>query len=392
MSGVLGLFGTRALGIWRFVHTWTSLICTVFLLVLCVTGLPLIFQDELEEAFPGGPSPAMVAAAPALGLDRIAAVARARYPKDALRSLFIDDDAPQVFAILAPGIDAPNDANHFLTIDAHTGTVLKDSLHPSPSGIEGFLTFLRILHAELFLGLPGTLLLALVALMFLAALVSGVVLYAPFARRAPFGTVRSGGSNRLRWLDLHNVLGIVVAAWLFVVGFTGLMNALSTPLFGLWEITDVAKILAGYDKLPVVTPRASIRRAVDATLRAAPGAAVSSVTMPTHVDGSPLHYVVWTKGASPLTSRLMTPVLVDARTGTVSLVARLPGYLRAVEVSRPLHFGDYGGLPLKILWALFDAVAIVVLGSGLYLWIAKRVSRAARSDLAAAEAVLLSAE
>ena len=40
-------------------------------------------------------------------------------------------------------------------------------------------------------------------------------------------------------------------------------------------------------------------------------------------------------------------------------------------VSQPLHFGDYGGMPLKIIWALLDLATIVVLGSGLYLWLAR---------------------
>jgi uncharacterized iron-regulated membrane protein len=38
-------------------------------------------------------------------------------------------------------------------------------------------------------------------------------------------------------------------------------------------------------------------------------------------------------------------------------------------VSQPLHFGDYGGLPMKILWALLDLITIIVLASGLYLWL-----------------------
>jgi len=53
----------------------------------------------------------------------------------------------------------------------------------------------------------------------------------------------------------------------------------------------------------------------------------------------------------------------------------MPWYLRALDVSRPLHFGDYGGLPLKMIWALLDLVAILVLGSGLYLWAARRRRR-----------------
>jgi uncharacterized iron-regulated membrane protein len=50
----------------------------------------------------------------------------------------------------------------------------------------------------------------------------------------------------------------------------------------------------------------------------------------------------------------------------------MPWYVSALLLSQPLHFGDYGGLPLKILWAFLNSIAIVVLGSGLYLWLKKR--------------------
>lgn len=50
----------------------------------------------------------------------------------------------------------------------------------------------------------------------------------------------------------------------------------------------------------------------------------------------------------------------------------MPWYLRFLEISRPLHFGDYGGMPLRILWALLDVVVIGVLASGLVLWAGKR--------------------
>lgn len=57
--------------------------------------------------------------------------------------------------------------------------------------------------------------------------------------------------------------------------------------------------------------------------------------------------------------------------------------MTALLVSQPLHFGDYGGPPLQTLWALLDIVTIVVLGSGLYLWIARR--KVARELLAREE-------
>lgn len=64
-------------------------------------------------------------------------------------------------------------------------------------------------------------------------------------------------------------------------------------------------------------------------------------------------------------------MLVDARTAEVTAAPKLPWYVTALLVSQPLHFGDYGGMPMQILWALLDIATIIVLGSGLYLWLRK---------------------
>jgi uncharacterized iron-regulated membrane protein len=50
----------------------------------------------------------------------------------------------------------------------------------------------------------------------------------------------------------------------------------------------------------------------------------------------------------------------------------MPWYVTTLFISQPLHFGDYGGMPLKILWALLDVLSIFVLGTGVYLWLRRR--------------------
>src|SRR3546814_4583473 len=84
------------------------------------------------------------------------------------------------------------------------------------------------LHADTFLGLPGMLFLGLMGLIFVIAIVSGVVLYAPFMKKLDFGTLRTARSRRVKWLDYHNLLGIVALAWMTIVGATGVINALAT--------------------------------------------------------------------------------------------------------------------------------------------------------------------
>ncbi|WP_082512514.1 PepSY domain-containing protein [Afipia sp. Root123D2] len=46
----------------------------------------------------------------------------------------------------------------------------------------------------------------------------------------------------------------------------------------------------------------------------------------------------------------------------------------------PLHFGDYGGLPMKIIWVLLDLVSIAILGSGFYLGRLRRSSAARQAE------------
>ena len=50
----------------------------------------------------------------------------------------------------------------------------------------------------------------------------------------------------------------------------------------------------------------------------------------------------------------------------------MPWYAKALALSQPLHFGDYGALPLKLLWAILTIFTMIILGSGLYLWLGKR--------------------
>ena len=78
------------------------------------------------------------------------------------------------------------------------------------------------------------------------------------------------------------------------------------------------------------------------------------------------------RGDTAFTSRLIKPVLVDAQTAAFTATREMPWYIVTLLLSQPLHFGDYGGLPLKILWGALDVIAIVVLGSGIYLWWKRR--------------------
>ena len=426
---------------WAFVHKWTSLVCTIFLLLLCLTGLPLIFHHEIDDLTGHAIKPAdLPPDTPLASLDKILAAAQAVRPDYQVQYMFWERDEPLEVGVNMGPTPTATENTHSVVLDARTAQVLQQGRND-----EGFMHIMFELHVDLFAGLPGKLFLGAMGILFSIAVISGVVLYGPFMRRLAFGSVRRNRSSRLKWLDLHNLLGIVTLAWALVVGITGIINTWADLVVKHWQEDQLASLLAPYrGQAPIEGGRrAPFEQTFEAALARTPGMRLAFVAFPGTAFSSAHHDTFFMRGNTPLTSSLLQPVLVDARTGEASaapplqhwgslqaavdsarqalpaltpsfvafpgtpftsehhygvfmrgktpLTARLvqpalidvqtaqltdtrplPWYVTALLVSQPLHFGDYGGMPLKIIWAVLDLITIVVLASGIYLWLVRR--------------------
>jgi uncharacterized iron-regulated membrane protein len=369
---------SRTIRLWSWIHRWSSLICTLFMLLLCLTGLPLIFAHEIDHLLqPERPAVAEDAQVPELA--EILARALENRPGERANYLFFDDDDPIAVIATATTGDALPENTHYQYFDLRDGWQLE---RKQPT--EGFLYVMRRLHVDMYAGLPATLFLGTMGLLLIVSIVSGVVLYAPFMCRLPFGVLRV--PRRAYWLDTHNLLGIVTVAWLGVVAFTGSVTTLSRPIEMLWQATELKAMAANPPDRPGTTESVSPDAAVQLMRETAPNMKIRTLAFPGTPFASPHHIGVYLVGDSPLTSRLLTPAMVDASSGRLVDMREMPLYVQALFVSLPLHFGDYGGMPLKIIWAVLDIISIVVLGSGLYLWLAKpaRKRRKAKPTLAGA--------
>ena len=358
---------------WFLVHKWAGLACTLFALLLCLTGLPLIFHDEIDRAFATDRLPAVAADTPRPSLDAVVRAAQALYPGE--RPLFVswDEDRPVANVTTAPAAQPGRGGYHLTAMDLRTARKVAELEQG------GFMQVMLRLHVDLFADLPGKLFLGFMGFLFLLATVSGVVLYGPFMRKLAFGTLRWSRGRRVRWLDAHNLVGIVTLAWVSVVAVTGVVNTRSEPLVAVWRVDQLAALTRPYaGQAPV--PRdewGPLDAAVAAARMAAPGTTPQFVAFPGTRFSSEHHYAVWLRDATPATHRLLTPALIDVRTGRLTAMAQMPWYMLALRLSQPLHFGDYAGLPLKLLWALLDMGAILILGSGAYLWLGRRTGPAA---------------
>jgi len=368
---------------WSWVHKWSSLVCTAFMLLLCLTGLPLIFDHEIDQLTGAERQvPKVAPGTPHIGVDRVLEIARAQYPDRVVQYAAPHDDSDDLWFVTMTPTPAPTKNWQQVVVDARTGEVLSRT---RPEG--GFMGVMLRLHVDLFADTPGKLFLGAMGVLLLMAIVSGVVLYAPFMRKLQFGQVRQERGSRIRWLDLHNLLGIVTLTWLFVVAATGVIHTIDDQIIKLWRAEQLEAILTPYQGESIVPPsqRGSVQRSMQAALSRVPGTRVAFIAFPGTSFSSPHHHTFFLFGSEPLTSQMRQPVLVDARTEKVTAVPQLPWYYSALQLARPLHYGNYAGLPMKILWALLDIASIVVIGSGLYLWVRKRQSQ---SQVRRAESVL----
>jgi uncharacterized iron-regulated membrane protein len=358
----------RSLKTWAWLHKWSSLICTAFMLLLCLTGLPLIFSHEISHWLGTEvEAPELPAGTPVASMDNVLASAKARYPERVVQFVFRDIDEDKAWTVSLGKTATSEDDTRFVQVDARTAEVLHE-----PKFNEGFMYVMFKLHVDLFAGFAGMLFLGFMGLLLVIALVSGVVLYAPFMRKLAFGEIRKDRAPKLKRLDTHNFLGIATLIWALVVATTGIINAWSDLVIKYWQFDQMSAMTAPYKGLPPPKSFASLQASVDAAQAREPNMRLGFIAFPGTDFSSPHHYGMFMRGDSPVTSRLFKPVLIDAQTAKLTDSREVPWYLATLLISQPLHFGDYGGLPLKIIWLILDVITIIVLWTGLVLWWKKR--------------------
>ncbi|MBR0665235.1 PepSY domain-containing protein [Roseomonas hellenica] len=356
---------SRGFRLCLWLHRWTGLIATPFFLILCLTGSILIFKDEVAVLLGDQPALGDAAGAPQ-SLAALVEAAQRQRPGLEPMSAWLPVEAPDraIIGLRPPGA-AEFEASQPVLLDRATAA-------PMPfSNPEKTLTgFLLELHARWFAGVAGEIFGGIIALLVLISLITGVIVHAPYVRRLAFGTVRHGRGARIVQLDLHNLVGVVVLGWAVLVTVTGISLAAGHILLHVWQDTELRE-MAGHADAPVTTP-VSVDIAAEAARRAMPGAALNFAIWPGTELSSPRHYTFLMYGAHRYDKALFDVVLVDAETATVAAARPLPLYLKLVVLSGPLHFGDYGGLALKIFWFASAWATLFITGNGAWLWWRRR--------------------
>ncbi|MES2745829.1 MAG: PepSY-associated TM helix domain-containing protein [Bdellovibrionota bacterium] len=342
-------------------HRYLGLFLALHLVLLILTGMLLTLRDELQSSDEVLASESVRAESPKISLDELVTRAKAKEPAGLPLAINFDDDNPDRLTVRLGKDGSPlfrGSSKH--NFDRFTGEI------PTHAPAGGFWDFILRFHREFLLGFYGKLYVGLIGFLLLVSLVSGVYLYAPTSLRRSFGSIRR---NRLTFTlsDIHKLFGMTVFVWLLLIGFTGTMLATSGQLLKLYQYTELNALKAQFSSSPVKDP-ISVDTAFAAAISEAPDKEVAFITFPATEFSTTGHYIFVLNGKEGFDKYLSEIVLIDARDGSRATTRQLPWYLKAALLSEPLHFGNYGGLPLKLIWVGFSLLALVLTISGPALW------------------------
>lgn len=346
--------------LWYRLHAWLGVGTGLFLLVLAVSGSVIVWRSEIDTWL--NPHLHYVAARPErVPLEKLAEAALDALPGYELFSLRPNEgEGRSVIAYLRQRDGPFETVKAEVFLDPHTGVVLGRRL--APDALTGWL---YKLHYGLFLGTPGQVLVGILGVTLAVSCLTGLCIYRRFLTGWMASPFRPALPLRRRVANVHIAVGL--AALVF-----NLLIAVSGAWFNLPKLRELAAPKVSATGAPRERVRAGVpldelwRRA----LTALPELEPRSLLFPTQPDapfrvrgGLPGH---------PLLGPSSSYVLLAARDGAVAGVrdARALSLAERAEVMlRPLHFGNFGGWPVKVLWTVLGLTPGLLALTGGWLWL-----------------------
>ncbi|MCU1258508.1 MAG: hypothetical protein JWO80_1393 [Bryobacterales bacterium] len=351
----------------KLVHVWGGLTLG---LLFCLMGLSgsgsvIVFRADLERAL----RPHWHAAGqnrPASPLLESEAAVRRRWPGATLLRVTLPDapGEPYRYQIRANGVV------FHVFCDAATGEIL--GVFDLP-----WLDWIIDFHHNLRLAGTGRQLTGLIGLGLFVASLTGLILWV--IRNQPWTVLfRVGwrGPFRRRNFELHRTTGVFANVFLLILSATGI--SLAYP-----QTFRVAiETLTGTSAAP---PRVSVHQSamtqpLDAYIQAArsalPGSIVRELRFPSSAR-TPVTARMWCPGDFSMEGS--NQVALDpatARVLSVDSAAALSIANRVTRSAPPLHYAEWGGPVIKLLWALVGITPSFLFISGFAIW---RASNRARS-------------
>jgi uncharacterized iron-regulated membrane protein len=240
----------------------------------------------------------------------------------------------------------------------------------------------------IFLGSPfGYLLAGIVSFLFLFALITGLMLHWDKIV-SNFFTFRPWTKWKTVWTDLHTALGVIQFPFQFIFAVTGIVLIsnffLMTPyatylyrgdsekLYKALEYSDTTAFEYSYKPLTAAFNLNDYLAGVEQRME---GGELSRISIKNYQDDN-MHIIIQSKPLADASFAGSGKIIYRVRDQQVlheTRPAQHASYIDRVKaVIYHLHFGDFGGRPLRVMYFILGAMGCVVIISGILIWLVAR--------------------
>jgi uncharacterized iron-regulated membrane protein len=343
------------------IHSIAGLVSGLFILLMSLSGAVLVFHDELDSL----QYPSIIAEdnKQIATIDSCYNSLQRNYPHAQISNCHIAESIthPFRFTIYDPSYKEGTEA---LQVFMHpqTATILK-----TRSGKNNFISWVGSFHSSFHLKKKGEWLLGFFALVFLLSITTGVIMY-----RRNIWAVLAFKKKVFKKANLHQLIGVYALLFNLMIAITG---------FWMQRYVFKKDFYKSYDYTPVLKAAPPLFFSLDNSFRNIkekfPGFTGYVIYFAQSKKGKTAIYGSQNTNSFIHSKEFADAIFLDS-TGnfaTTAFVNEIDASSRYDIINSQVHFGQYGGLPVKIIYFLFGLTGGVLSITGFLLWVKRKKTK-----------------
>lgn len=362
---------------WFQLHGWCSLPVWVVFCFVCVTGTIAVISHELTWLSNPAARAVNPDNVPAKSAAELVSTFQQAYPTVDVRAVMVFEPY-LVNAIVFADQDKPQAIAY---VNQYTGDIQQIN-----QGMT-FIGFMRSLHGWLLFPWQhsysvGYYLVSAMALVMLAALITGLVIYKNFWHSFTQPKIRWRQGRKTVLTDLHRLAGVWSIWFLVLMSATGLWYLAQAVMWHADIDIDPHPPLVAVQDLPqhAGATQLTLAEALEIVEQRFPAFAPSYLLLPEHPRDM---YQLKGGGDHWFYDKYAYHASINPWTGVIAYEkspASMNGLQTLMHIADPLHYGTFGGLWTKVIWFIFGVILSGMSITGFLIW-GSRTLKAARQPL-----------
>ncbi|WP_339925225.1 PepSY-associated TM helix domain-containing protein [uncultured Cyclobacterium sp.] len=363
--------------LWK-IHNWLGLYTGVVIVFLSITGAAALFRPEIDHLL----NPVLTQVSSNADKASLTAAVRKVLPSHPDKYLF-EVEMPKanldtwIIRLMPKEKSKLNPMIWEVFVNPHTGEILGERNY-----FKSFSYFLRNIHVRFYEAYFGRQIVGLAGIALFLSTITGLLIYGKFMKKQTFGKIRKS-KLRITQADIHKLVGISSVAFNLMIGITGAWLGLQVYLMGGLKIeqpnsfTRSEKVLTAEDDLSYNLDFDAI---YEKSRIAFPNMIPWFIRPTTNGEG-----IVQVLGNVPgqAYERRSNKLVFDKQDHSLLFKYNIDDQDYGAKfyfVQESFHFGDFAGLPLKIIYCLLALSSGFLSLSGFIIYLER--AKKSKSQLA----------